>query len=769
GLLTNLNNSMEKEYVGDQESISTRQKEDEAVQFLDGIENLILTLRNAGQGETVQTAEARDAVDQLLIGDPYFISYDNSTLIIEAIPTFTVMDRDLVMSSTQAVQALVDGQLEEYPDVRAGLTGSVAREHDEQTYATRSIQYTTIIAFVAIFVMLILAFRMWVAPVLAMFNLVIGLIWAMGIAYITQGQLNMVTSMMSVILLGLGIDFSIHLISSFTEWRAKGDNIHTSMEKAFMKSGKGIVTGALTTACAFLTLIVSKSQGMESMGIVTGSGLIAILLATMFFLPVLLVFRARYRDKKQAKKPAGTFVERDISLHALGRMGEWLGRRYVFSIGASILLTGFMVWAATQIKYDQNYMNMEPEGLTSIALMDTIKEKFDLSMEYAISLAQSVEESRQLAEEYRDMTLVAMTDDISLYLPSPEEQQERIPHINGIRQQMSIAPIRQAVRSDEYGTLISEIERLEMNIMEIQDMAFLGGQDKVDKKCGEIVGFPNQPNSHNIMTELLAILKSDESAVLRGFTGLQRNFSPYFKQTVLNMASTEPVHLEDLPAPVLDRYSNRTRDKFLITIYPQGNLYEDARLLTRFVDELDRINPQTTGGPPLGVAMLRIFARDGRNAVLLTLLIVFLLLWADFRKARRALIAMVPLALGAVWMVGLMYLTGMNFTFMNFLAVPLIIGIGIDDGVHIMHRWLNEGRTNLQVVFASTGKAILLTSLTTMLAFGSMHFSVFPAWAWFGEGLFLGVGACFITSVLVLPGILGWRREKHVGKYATPD
>jgi len=50
-----------------------------------------------------------------------------------------------------------------------------------------------------------------------------------------------------------------------------------------------------------------------------------------------------------------------------------------------------------------------------------------------------------------------------------------------------------------------------------------------------------------------------------------------------------------------------------------------------------------------------------------------------------------------------------------------------------------------------------------------MHFSVFPAWAWFGEGLFLGVGACFITSVLVLPGILGWRREKHVGKYATPD
>jgi hypothetical protein len=129
---------------------------------------------------------------------------------------------------------------------------------------------------------------------------------------------------------------------------------------------------------------------------------------------------------------------------------------------------------------------------------------------------------------------------------------------------------------------------------------------------------------------------------------------------------------------------------------------------------------------------------------------------------------MLPLLLGGIWMVGLMQLTGMKFQFINFLAIPLIIGIGIDDGVHLMHRWLSEGRSNLHTVFASTGKAILLTSITTMLAFGSMHFAKMPIWQWFGDGLFLGVGACFVTSILGLSGVLGWIQRKRDSENEMP-
>jgi predicted RND superfamily exporter protein len=118
--------------------------------------------------------------------------------------------------------------------------------------------------------------------------------------------------------------------------------------------------------------------------------------------------------------------------------------------------------------------------------------------------------------------------------------------------------------------------------------------------------------------------------------------------------------------------------------------------------------------------------------------------------------AMLPLACGIFWMVGLMYLSGIMLSIMTVIALPMIVGIGIDDGVHIMHRWRSEGNGNVKTVFASTGKAIFLTSLTTGFAFGSLVFSVFRGWAQFGAALAIGVGTCFLTTVIVLPGIIGF-------------
>ena len=91
-------------------------------------------------------------------------------------------------------------------------------------------------------------------------------------------------------------------LSQFTEWRAAGDSIPVAMEKTYLKSGKGIITGAFTTACAFLALIISSSRGMKQLGFVAGAGLITILLTTLLFLPILLVFRERRIDRKWEKK-----------------------------------------------------------------------------------------------------------------------------------------------------------------------------------------------------------------------------------------------------------------------------------------------------------------------------------------------------------------------------------------------------------------------------------------------------------------------------------
>jgi predicted RND superfamily exporter protein len=173
------------------------------------------------------------------------------------------------------------------------------------------------------------------------------------------------------------------------------------------------------------------------------------------------------------------------------------------------------------------------------------------------------------------------------------------------------------------------------------------------------------------------------------------------------------------------------------------------------------MSDRATGMPPVFRALIEIIGRDGRNAALFTLVVVFVLLTIDFRKPGHALMAMIPLVAGMAWMVGLMHLVGRKLDVMNLMALPLILGIGIDYGVHVIHRWRREGVNSVRTVYASTGKAILLTSLTTMLAFGSMSFSIWRGYGSLGVALVIGVGACFLTTVVFLSGIIGWLERKQ--------
>jgi predicted RND superfamily exporter protein len=405
-------------------------------------------------------------------------------------------------------------------------------------------------------------------------------------------------------------------------------------------------------------------------------------------------------------------------------------------------------------------MNIEPKGLTSITLQDTVLEKFDLSMDYAMVLTDDVDQSRALSKRYRELGSVAVTEDISLYLPSEQEQEERTPIVSEILSKIHSAEVRSAVFPEELTLINQQIERLAMNIMEIQDMAFIGGQDKVDNKCKEIVGDPDDPDSRSIIKELTALLRGDADKITEGFSSFQQKFAPYFMRSVLNMGSTEPIRTADLPDSILDRYSNSARDKFLITVFPSGNMWKNQEFLYRFVENIEEVSDKATGMPPVFLALIQIIGKDGRNAILLTLVIVFLLLAVDFQSPRLALIAMIPLACGIFWMVGIMHIVGMQITVMNIMGLPLILGIGIDDGVHIVHRWKHEGKGKIRVIFSSTGKAILLTSLTTMLAFGSLVFSIWRGFGHLGGALFIGVGACFLTTAVVLSGIIGLTERK---------
>ncbi len=222
-----------------------------------------------------------------------------------------------------------------------------------------------------------------------------------------------------------------------------------------------------------------------------------------------------------------------------------------------------------------------------------------------------------------------------------------------------------------------------------------------------------------------------------------------------------PVEMKDLPQDLKDRFVS-TDGKYLLLVYPNINIWE-REAMEKFLYEMRTIDPDVTGN---AVHMFEssLLMIDGYiSAGLYALTAIFLYLMLTLRNIRTTLLVMLPTLAGAILTLGLMRLTGVQFNLANLVILPLILGIGVVDGVHILHRYREEPECGENVVSKSTGQAVMLTSLTTMIGFGSLmvadHQGVYSV----GLVLTLGVGSCLITSVTLLPALMklccarGWK------------
>ncbi len=768
--LTNLNNSLEKEYIQSEDKITGQEQEQGAIRFLGSIQSWVTIFDGVLNGETDGSGE--NAAEAILYGDEYYRSWDDRMMILQILPTFTMFDIELAVASTDSIETIVHDIGDEM-GVRAGLTGTIPLGRDEMVSVQNDSMTITMIALVGILILFIVAFRMLISPILAIITLIIGVLWALGVAWPLVGSLNLMTIMMAVILVGLGIDFSVHIISTFTEMRQKGDDVITSLRATFTKSGPGIITGGLTTASAFLTMLVARTEGMKEFGLTLGIGIIMTMLAAMLILPNLLVIRERIKNRFGKKKKS--VKRRDISYQQLGTFAEWLSKNWRYGIIIVLLLMTLFGYRGSKITMDYNYLNMEPVGLESVELQDRMIEAFDMSSDFALITAETLEEVQEITEAAKDMNTAGMVQSIIDYLPPETEQKSRAGLVSAIRQTMQRAPVKRYSQLN-FNTIIDELYRLEENIIEIQDLAYIGGQDKVYLKSALLVGIlpdEDDPSLKSLNAKLSRIMDDTSVGLLNSIVGnidedlenakdqvgrFHSDFSSSYKEKVIAMANPAPITIDDLPSGIKNQYVGRSGKNFLVSIFPKQNVWE-IDYLKRFSNELANIDPRATGLPPIFNALMDEIGADGATATKLALIVIFLVLLIDFRSIKKVLLAMIPLIIGVVWMVGIMELTGLQITLLNMMAIPMIIGIGIDDGVHIVHRYQIEGRNAHKPVFASTGRAILLTSITTMLGFGSLWFATYRGLGSMGIALFIGVGTCFFATVLVIPVLIGTLRK----------
>ena len=236
-----------------------------------------------------------------------------------------------------------------------------------------------------------------------------------------------------------------------------------------------------------------------------------------------------------------------------------------------------------------------------------------------------------------------------------------------------------------------------------------------------------------------------------------RHFSPQIGRLKLTL-DAGPLALKDLPAEILHRYlapNGRAR----VQVHPTGNL-EDPEALKRFVEAVRTIAPDATDSPVEIIEAGRAVVNSVVTAALISIFAVTLMIFLVLRSARDTLLVLIPLLLAALYTVAATVLLSMPFNFANVIVLPLLMGLGVANGIHLVSR-AREESSGAAAFSTSTPRAVIFSSLTTIASFGSLAVSNHRGTASMGELLVLSIGLTLVCTLIVLPALMQlWPDEK---------
>ncbi len=746
----NLNDDFEKEYIEESEEPLNKQ-ENNAVQSMDNLNDVLLSYKAYLQNPEKGEKELKYAVNKFSTGEEYFLSRDKTMLLIFVQPFASMTDIVKIIPVVRKVEKVLDQYREKYQDIQFGQTGMSVISRDEMDAGLSDTKVNLITAVIAIFLLLSISFRMYAAPFFSIISLLLGITWDLGITYLYSGRLNLFTAMVGVILVGLGIDYAIHIISGYTEHRYQGKSLEDALVLAYQKTGPGILTGALTTAVAFLAFMVSEIEMMQELGFVMGVGIICTFIASVFVLPSMIVCKEKIQTLFKMKN-----INKKINVDYkfLENTGKWAIKNPKIILIITIIITIFSLILIPKIHFISDIKKIEAKGLLSIELMDEINEKFDISPDPVHIITDSLEEVVNKTEQLKKFNSVGLVDSIANYLPTLKKQKARVPYLRKLKNTINSQPSLKQVSKEK---LINEFKRLENNIIEIGDMAFMGGLDKLVKRCDEMANLKdNKKAGKNIFDKLISLIKKSDPRRLNKMQGISASI---LKNNFLQMCNADKITMNDVPDNIKKLYISGDKKSYIINVYSSKNVWEDM-LDDSFLRDIQSVEKKVTGAPVFMYDVIMASSKGGKQATILAFIVIILLLFLDFRNLKFTLISLIPLILGCIWMLGFLVVSQIYFTWMTVMIVPMIIGIGIDDGVHIIHRYRIEGKGSSPLVLRTTGKAVLLTSLTTMIGFGSLTFSKMVGYQQFGLTLAIGIGLLFLFSIVILPVVLSLFEKK---------
>ena len=648
------------------------------------------------------------------------------------------LDYSQLFPAEQSILALRtaarDIGLTEDSPVQLHITGEVALADDELNSSLRGMEVAGVLTFVLVGMVLYFAMRTGGLILNVLVCLTMGLILTAAFATAVVGHLNLISIAFAVLYIGLGADFAIHFLLRYREILQSGLQPAQAMRISGGDAGAALTACTITNAIGFYAFIPTDYKGVAELGIISGTGMIISLLVTLTVGPALLRYLPR-------RFPKPSNVKKSSIGHVLELSLKWHKLTYAATFVASIVALALL----PQVRFDYNLLNLQDQQGEAIRTFRELLTEPDHSPWHAFALAKGRAETESLAQRLAELPEVSKVVTLLDFVPG--EQDEKLVLIEEMA--LTMGPITLATGSRATGEQVALRQRQALDELSVS-------LDRLIAERPDLASSVTAPALRSSLASLFARLDAatpgERKELLHGIEEDLLATLPVALQNLRAATEAVPFKEQGLPESLSHRWRSQSGE-YRLAIYPSEDL-NDNNALRRFVHAVQRVTPNATGAPMVtleaGEAVVHAFVQ----AFLLALAGIIVALLIVLRSFKYTVLVLIPLLLSSLFTAAFTVLLDVPFNFANIIALPLLLGLGIDSSLHMVHRSIHNELVSEVLIHTSTARAIFYSALTALVDFASLMLSSHQGTASMGILLTVGLTFTLVCTLVILPVLL---------------
>ncbi|QXP88417.1 MMPL family transporter [Methylococcus capsulatus] len=629
-------------------------------------------------------------------------------------------------------RAIDDIRADTLSDVQVRKTGEVVLEYEEMLTVQESVTVAGLVSTVLVCLTLWLAYRSFRLMFATFLTLGMGLVFSMGFATLAIGQLNLISISFTVLFIGMGDAYSSHFCLRYRELILRGMPQRAALRETFASTGSALLLCTLTAAIGLYAFIPTAYSGVAELGIIAGTSMFIALATTFTVLPAIMNILP-YKPSRRAVQHRPRALTRAL-------LSNW-PMRYAGPIRILTLILGVAAAALlSRIMIDFNPINLRDPSTESVKTFKYLLKSRDTSPMTLASLASNEEDAHARIRRFEELASVDSVRSIFDFVP--DRQDEKLAAIADLA--LVLGPqLQNFPAASEAKPNLQTLEKLHAAL-----------RKRLEKSHD-----PDVAALDGSLERLLEQLRaSPPQAVQDRLDALEKSVLGGLRKTITHLSTSleaEPITLDSLPADIRERWISKD-GLYRLQIFPRYDL-NDLDKLREFIQQAQTVDPDVTDLPVTYLesmnAVIVAFAQAFGTALgAITLLLLLIL-----RNLKDTLLVLLPLLLASLFTAAVTVLIHVPFNFANIIALPLLFGLGVDNGIHMAHRLHYLKSTHDALLDSSEAKGVFYGALTTVFSFASLAFTPHPGMSSMGILLAIGLMLSLVCALIVLPAFAARR------------